>query len=208
MTSSVDSFIASLVSQYSGSDDAGVVSTPVVKTSKKISTPKKFNDSDDLNAMQVNRNPAPPPVIPSLPAKGTLSARDFLLTIRKAQSRQESIAAIAGFIGYDSKGDFGSQDLAARAEAQRQLKPVSPKEYKRSCAPTVAGFVAGLPDNLYKKLADLNARQELATSNMLECLRKAEEAPNAILSQHFLHEAKLEQERLQSIQQDLSLINR
>lgn len=102
-----------------------------------------------------------------LPEKGTLSAEQFLLTIRKVTDRNETIKAIAGYVGYDNTLSFGAQESSARMQAKREMNPViaASKPYRSGC--NVSGFVAGVPDHIARKKADLEARERHATNEML-----------------------------------------
>jgi hypothetical protein len=70
--------------------------------------------------------------------------------------RAHEVEAIKAFTGeYSVGGSHGSQLDAARTLAQRALaagasQPVV-KAYSRTSAPTVAGFVAGMPDHITKQ---------------------------------------------------------
>jgi hypothetical protein len=120
------------------------------------------------------------------------TSTEFLSASRKARTRDESIAAIAAFVGYDVAGHFGTQDTRARMLAQTTLRPVSTKgltrEEQRSASRTAAGFVAGLPDHQAKQLANLRAQVERVTDAMIAC-QKAGNAVGAAVEKERLHGA-------------------
>lgn len=174
-------------------------------------------------------------VLPSnMPVVGSLTATEFLLAMRAVGKRtveatndvtgevyqkpiydnslvrEDSIRAIAGFIGYDAAGDFGAQDVAARAEAQRQIRGgVQPAAAHRrggaSVAATVVGYIAGNPDHAAKQRADLEGRERLAADAMAEHLRNASD-PKFVREPGMPEPevlAAIEEERLRVIRKDL-----
>jgi hypothetical protein len=95
---------------------------------------------------------------------GGLDATSFLTAIRRAATREASIQAIHAYCGYDPQADFGSQDLAARSQAARQLNPNKVKAGLdrtkiKSASQSLSGYVAGMPNTLASRLEDLSARQ-------------------------------------------------
>lgn len=114
----------------------------------------------------------------TLPEKGTLDARGFILAVRKAKDRQETIQAIAAYCGYRLNGDFGSQDQAARAQAQRELRgerPLGPsRQEQRQANRSAVGFVAGMPKPAQRILLNLQARERAAAAAMLDAKTEAE----------------------------------
>lgn len=127
-----------------------------------------------------------------LPEVGTLNATEFQVALRNAgrrvdaqgrpftnqeELRDDQIKAIAGYCGYDLSKDFGSQDLAARSKAVREIRGSSDtgptrSEVRRVMAST-GGYVAGLPDNHAKALANLQARERLAVAELIDNDAKA-----------------------------------
>lgn len=74
-------------------------------------------------------------------------------------------------VGYDPSQDFGAQEQAARALAQRELRGVSQgptKEEQRAASRSLAGYVAGMPIPSQKLLANLQAREQAAVDAMLD----------------------------------------
>lgn len=132
---------------------------------------------------------APKPCAPSLPAAGTLDAKAFMKAVRWAKTRDEIIAAIAGYVGYDNRRDFGSQDQAAKAKAQRELagnKVVGgpTRSEERTAARSLQGFVAGMPHPAQRILLNLQARERAAAEAMIDAKTPQErEAQRKILAQ-------------------------
>lgn len=140
-----------------------------------------------------------------VPEKGTHDARSFMIAIRRSKTREESIQAIAGYVGYNSNKEYGLQEDAARAQAQRELKAVHPAPDSgfRNVKPTVAGFVAGMPDHNAKHLMDLHARERLANEAIDEHTSLAKEALSDSERSYQESLVKLEKERLYSIRTDI-----
>lgn len=137
-------------------------------------------------------------VMPSnLAGPGTLDAKSFLLAFRDAGKRskqetnlvtgevytrhfhdasmvrEDTIKAIHAYCGYDPAGDFGAQDNAARSKAQRELRGgVNPEAAHRrggaSVAPSITGYIAGMPDHAAKHLANLTAQERLSVEKVCE----------------------------------------
>ena len=103
--------------------------------------------------------PKAPVAILPLPPKGTYSAREFFVVLRRASNRDQEIQAIAGYVGYDRYADFGTQLMAAKMAASRETHPVKAAlRPAHSAVPTAAGFVSGMPDGTARKVSDLLAR--------------------------------------------------
>jgi hypothetical protein len=120
-----------------------------------------------------------------LPDKGTLDARSFLLAMRDAgrrktaeglwyidqtEIRHDQIKAIAAYIGYDGRLNFGEQELAAKLHAKSELfpQPIDRSEWRRSGTPRNAphGTVFGMPDMLAARQANLEAREREAAERL------------------------------------------
>ena len=87
-------------------------------------------------------------------------------------ARDERIAAIKEFVGYDPTAEFGSQELSARMLANgiitgRIVAGISPAD-KRSAERSMTGFVFGTPDNARKHILDLLAKETLLIDNICE----------------------------------------
>lgn len=143
----------------------------------------------------------------SHPEKGSLEARGFILAMRRAKTRSESIFAIAAFIGYDNSKDFGSQELAAMSAAKRELSGpthcVSPAE-KRATFRSLTGFVAGLPDTTQRKVADLLARETASAEALISHEKDAADSSRTTADRTLSKGlAEVERERLGEIRKDL-----
>ena len=163
----------------------------------------------------------PGPVSMPLPEAGTLGAEGFLKAMRAAgvrkgkmepiAKREDEIRAIASYIGYDSSKLHGEQEVAARMQAQRDLKPViaAKTEYKRNGSPltTGEGYVAGLFDAKAKQVADLKGREVAAADALIahrNDSRDTSRTPEQRAQSRLL--IKLEDERLEAIRADLALL--
>lgn len=158
----------------------------------------------------------------SLPPAGSLNAHGFVKAMRQAglrrddagklhtdpsKVRDDKIRAIAAFVGYDVTGAFGAQELQAMAKARHQIQgaPKTTNPFSR-CSPIVQGFIAGMPDEQAKCLADLQGRERLATETMLEQTKLAQQATDLPTRQYHQALAIVEQERLIQIQKDLAAL--
>lgn len=128
---------------------------------------------------------APPPVV-TLPSFPKLDAKGFIAAIRKAKTRDESIAAIVSYTGHERvkvASDFGRFDAAARAQAQRELsgKVVAgpSREEQRAAARSAQGFVAGMPQPSHRLLLNLQARERAAVNAMIDATTEAERQAQA-----------------------------
>lgn len=159
----------------------------------------------------------------TMPERNTLDAKGFLQACRDAGKRRNAegkpifdarevrndlICAIHAFVGYDNRRDFGSQDIEARAKAQRDLRGVAPgptREEKRAASRSVGGFVAGLPDHKVRALANLRAREVAAVEAMLDHEKAANDAQRStadrLLSQGL---ADVERDRIAHIRADIA----
>jgi alkanesulfonate monooxygenase SsuD/methylene tetrahydromethanopterin reductase-like flavin-dependent oxidoreductase (luciferase family) len=133
--------------------------------------------------------------LPKLPKVGTIDAKAFMLAMRNAGQRKndkgrtftdqskiraDQIQAIAAYIGYDHTKNFGPQEQIARDQAKRELtnRPDHglSRQEQREVARSLHGFVAGTPDMMAKKLADLRARETFLTESMIDAKKKGETA--------------------------------
>jgi len=173
----------------------------------------------------------------NMPQVGSLTAEQFLLALRDCGKRvkedtnlvtgevtmrpifdatfvrEDAIRAIHAFCGYDAAGNFGAQDTAARAEAQRQLRGgvVPAAAHRRggaSVSPSIQGYVAGNPDHLAKRKADLEGRERLAVDERLRHMKNAADpnfvAPIGEAAPAIM--AALEEERLVEIRKDMQAL--
>ncbi len=135
----------------------------------------------------------------SLPERNTLGAHDFLIAMRNAgkrrndkgvmvvhpnEVRNDQIKAIHAYCGYDNRRDFGSQDVEARAKAQRELRGAPKVVETTAPSRSVAGYVAGMPQPSQRILLNLQARERAAAEAMIEAKTEEERATQrAILDQ-------------------------
>jgi len=144
----------------------------------------------------------------AMPERNTLDAKSFLIACRDAgkrsfesvneatgevrqvvkvdgtKVRDDIIQAIHAYCGYDTSRDFGSQDIEARAKAQRELRkvPVSAglsREEQRSASRSMAGYVKGMPLPAQKLLANLKAREQAAAEAMIDASTPEDKAAHA-----------------------------
>jgi hypothetical protein len=137
-------------------------------------------------------------------------ATDTSYTVSRVEAdkvRDDSIQAIAAYIGYDNRRNFGEQEQAARMTAQRALLgPVNgpDREAQRAADNSAAGFVAGLPAPVQAKLADLRGREKVAAEEMC---KHEEESKNPLVSDADRELSRglmlVEQERIESIRRDI-----
>lgn len=117
--------------------------------------------------------------------------------------RDDQATAIAAFIGYDRSVPHGIQVANATRQAQYALRPTVGKDRKHA-DPTLAGFIAGMPDDVRRMVLDLSARETLAAESMAQHDRSAADATDPAV--RALHEglSLLESERIASIRADLA----
>lgn len=147
----------------------------------------------DLNAMvseMLNRAASKQEAAKTGPSSA--SAKQFFLSLRKAKSFAEEQSCIMQFCGYVYSEPHGSQLDKARQLAQRLLKNAVPdasvKEYSRcSAAPSISGYVAGLPDNQAKAKASLEAQLRQAIEEQGEALSKNDQGDMAKIERRINH---------------------
>ena len=205
--------LALLAASYGRPADQ-VVETIVTRSENakpKASKPSKLAAIKAAKAEEAEAAPIadkkPAMTVIELPPVGSHDARSFLIAMRRAVSRDQEIAAIAGYIGFDRYGDFGSQQLTARMRAQREIRGVSalPRPI-HTTAPTVAGYVSGANDPDAKRMADLQGRATLAAETMCDLQRQAKEAlerGDQANAHYYAQLALVEQGRLIQIKADL-----
>lgn len=188
---------------------------------KIVTTPKAPKARKTPKASKSDVKPLTAAVMPSnMPEKGTLNAREFLLAFRDSGKRQvegktlfhpnlvrdDIIRAMAGYVGYDPTGDFGTQDQAARSKAQLELKPIVGEEYKRvKVAQSIGGFVSGIPDNRDKRTQDLLAREAIAVDELSRYQYASEDLSRSETDRDVSATmARLESERIEQIRKDIA----
>jgi hypothetical protein len=167
----------------------------------------------------------------AIPALGSLSAEGFIEALRSAGKRQDATGktitdhnmirpdetlALYAYCGYQVKESHGTQLDNAKRRAQRSIKVAKGEvqagkaddaPYARGVAPTMAGFVSGMPDELAKQIQDLLARERLTAETMAEHIRHARDEEK---SDHERNAASglaaLEKARLNQIRKDLAAL--
>jgi hypothetical protein len=145
----------------------------------------------------------------ALPAAGTIGAKAFIMMMNRAKSRDEKVAAIAAYIGYDGRLDYASQEMAAHAKAKGEIRPVDasgPSRAERQTAQrSVKGYVAGMPDGTRKLVHDLMGRLQLALDTRNEMVRVSRDHSRPMAARKLsIGLARLEAERLVQIRADLA----
>jgi hypothetical protein len=168
----------------------------------------------------------------ALPERNTLDAKGFLFAVRDAgkrgfeatnevtgevritvkvdqgKVRDDIIRAIHAYCGYDTRRNFGSQDIEARAKAQRELRggvaPGPTREEQRAAARTMLGFVAGMPDDTARFLQNLLAREVTSAEALIQHEKDAAD-PKRSTADRLLSKglAEVEQDRLTHIRADI-----
>ncbi len=114
--------------------------------------------------------------------RGSLDAKSFLVGMRRATTREEQVKLIHAYCGYDTRGDHGSQDMAARAKAQRELNPGKvtsgpTREEQRAASRSMTGYVHGMPDHQASQLAALQAREAETAEAIIDLEKKMQASP-------------------------------
>lgn len=114
---------------------------------------------------------------------GTLDAKGFLIGMRRSTTREEQVKLIHAYCGYDTRGDHGTQDMAARAKAQRELNPAKvtsgpTREEQRSASRSMVGYVHGMPDHQASKLAALQAREAETAEAIIDLEKRMKATPS------------------------------
>jgi hypothetical protein len=193
MSSAHDAALSFLLAQQT--QESVQINRQAVVTKVTVSmTPapsKKLAKKNEPAPIREKREPMP---AMAMPDRGSLGAKDFLLAMRNAgrrvnaetnatyidqrEVRNDQIQAIHAFfyqetkagkvyVGYDPRRDFGSQDTAARALAQRELRGAPKVSQETAPSRTFGGYVAGMPDHKARTLANLQGREVAAVDAML-----------------------------------------
>ena len=146
----------------------------------------------------------------TMPERNTLDAKGFLLACRDAgkrsfekvnevtgevvtlvkrdesKVREDIIKAIHAYIGYDQSRDFGSQDTAARAKANREASgrvvlPGKDRAEEKAANRSLAGYVHGMPLPAQKLLANLRAREQAAAEAMIDAKTEEERTAHKVM---------------------------
>lgn len=146
-----------------------------------------------------------------LPAVGSLDAKSYMKCMVRATDRNARIAAIAGYVGYDTTLSYSANELSANMSAKSVLygkvtalpRPV----HSAPTSPTLAGYVSGMPNATAKKMADLQGREVVAAETMLDYNKQAAlhlERGDQANAHHAATMAQVECERLEQIRRDLT----
>ena len=220
---SIDAILASLAATYIAPSINGGKPRPTISLEKqvKVKAPKAPKAAKVEGKRNVDLSTV---VLPKdLPAIGTYDAVSFFKALRTAGNRvssngqavydaslvrEDTIRAIAGYCGFDPHGNFGAQDLAARSKAQNELRPIKGEEYRRVLvSSTVAGYVAGMPNETAKQLANLKGREALAIRSMIAHNKVANDASRSETDRKLSETlANVEKERVERIREDIALM--
>ena len=162
-----------------------------------------------------------------LPEPGTLDAKSFMMAIRNAGKRpnaagvrvynalfvrEDTIKAISGFCGYDTRGSFAEQDHAARTKAQHELGTLKfggqTRAEERSAFKSVSGYVAGVCDQNSKRVAELQAKERSLAESIIDN-EKLSSDESLSQADRDIHSglAMLDRDRLIQVRQDLSMMD-
>jgi hypothetical protein len=144
------------------------------------------------------------PAIPAIRKEhvALISARDFVVGMRRAKDRQEKISLISQYAGYNPAEDFGVQEMVALRKANQSINP--PRNVgSYSVRPTADGYVSGKPNPHEKEIQDLEARERLAVDEMLKLEKQALECTDSAVAAVFHAQAEVETQRVFEIRQDL-----
>lgn len=202
MSDNLETFLSQLANTYN---------TPAAETSVREvvkASAERIRRAPSNNGNEAKGKPVGIPrlTIP-VPEKGSLNHKEFLIALRRAKDRNESIQAIAGYVGYDPREEFGPQEYRAKAAAQLAMKgetKVSPDSGIRNVRNTVRGYVAGMPDLRAKRYADLMGRLNMAIDKAKEHRSLAGEALSDSERDFQSKMADVEEERIASIQKDIT----
>jgi hypothetical protein len=199
----IDTLLAALAAQYvqPTSEVSKERATAAVVQAVAKRPMRKLRDAADPSPNGGQTQGMPRLFIP-VPAVGYYDAKGFIVALRKAKSRDEQIAVIAGYRGYDPKLDFGSNEYRAKSQALRELRP-EPKAPASGVIATVKGYVAGMPNDHAKRVKDLLARERLAADAIVEHEALAKDAQSETERDYQTALVLLERERLANIREQL-----
>lgn len=228
---SVTAALAFIMSTYSESPEScetivvrnapkGSKSASKIGSSKNRSAPIEQSDEINMQGAQASKNTAPGPKSEPLPAKGQIGPEEFLKSLSNCgkrpnnkgvlvfqgakEQRDDEMRLVASYCGWDSRQLHGWNLENARRTAKLAIKPVTGASYKRGMSATMAGYIAGLPDNQQKLVQDLLAREQLAAKAIVDhqntIANTSPTNPAHILAKGLLG---VEEERLAHIRKDL-----
>lgn len=224
---SVTAALAFILSTYSESpapiETTVVRNAPKASKSAKTGTPIAPSGEANTQGFEASKNKEPGPKSEPLPAKGTIGASEFLKGLPSCGKRpndkgvmvfqgptvqrDDEMRLVASFVGW-SRDLHGTQLENARRAAQIALKPVTAlTKSHRGASASLAGFVAGLPDNQQKLVQDLLAREQVAAKAIVTHTGTI----NTTLPSNPAHVLAIgllavEEERLTQIRKDLSAL--
>lgn len=198
MNTSPDTIIALMLSAHT-SHQAKVEANAVTVTVIRNATPEdrkavKAKKSSGEQAAPIHHKPQVFGV--ALPDRNSLDAKGFIEAAKAAgrrknqdgkfftdsrEVRNDLIQAIHAYIGYDSTRDFGSQDQAARSKAARELSGrvivVGPtRQEERAASRSLVGFVAGMPNYMAVKVAELTTREQVTVEGIIDAQKVGDAA--------------------------------
>ena len=208
-----------------GADDEVISTTvsvsmspkPSRKASSKASAGKTIDDAATVCGKSHDARPAPQ--VAPLAKVGTIDAKEFFRALRNAKSREESIQAIAAFTGYDRAKDFGTQELAAKNEANRQLKAgtvpatsatIGEHIVRTSHPSTVAGMIVSshgvaLPNPTARQIASLEAKANVVGESIADHTKIADSVDCDPSERHYHTQlALIDRARLATIREDIA----
>jgi hypothetical protein len=205
-------------------DSEGYTVIPVVRNDPKAESKARASKTTDDAATICGKShdPRPSLAVAKLSAVGTLDARALLLALRRSANREESIQAIAGYVGYDRSKDFGAQELAARLKAQRELQArtvptqsvslgttIAEHVVRASHPSTVAGMAvyrqSNLPDPIAKRIAYLKARERQVGESIADHEQAAGNEELDLAERHYHTQlALIDRARLATIREDIA----
>lgn len=161
-----------------------------------------------IQGSTVTKDVAPTVVAPFFPK---LDAKGFLSAMRGAKTREERIAILEAYNGYNHAENYGSQLLVAEMKAKRELRgaPLGgiDREEQRAAYRSATGFVAGLPDNAKRRLDNLLAQEKKHAEDLIQHDKDSQDmkrtAEERTLSAGL---AKFERDRLSNIRADLKAL--
>jgi hypothetical protein len=233
MSSAHDAALAFLVSQ--STQESVQINRQAVVTKVTVSMSpapsKKLAKKNEPAPIREKREPMPAMMMPD---RGSLSAKDFLLAMRNAgrrvnaesgatyidqrEVRNDQIKAIHSFmyevtpqgkvyVGYDPRRDFGSQDVASRMLAQRELRGAPKVSHETAPSRTLGGYVAGMPDHKARTLANLQGREQAAVDAMIAHQHDADDMSRSEYERTLSAGlAEAERERLSHIRADIAAL--
>lgn len=207
MANAIDTVLAMLASSYETSENPIGEKIETVVAAKKKAAKKTATTYRPETVVKV-----PGPKSEPLPVKGTVTAEQFLRELPHCgkrpnkfgvlafqgefEKRTDEMRLIASYVGWDRFGLHGVQLENAVRAAKLELRPITSKEYRRGTA-SIAGYVAGMPDNVGKKIDDLSVREVVAAEALSAYNQKAK--ANDANKEMYETLSSLEEERIKEI---------